>query len=85
MLHFQVSQVKESFYILVKKPRGKILGDNLKNLFDKIKYISERICNKFAEDCNEFCYNFFPYFKLVRCYGNYHNHFLVVRKDYQYK
>ena len=29
-----------------------------------------------------FCLNYFPYFKLVRCYGNYHYHFLVVRKDY---
>ena len=68
--HFviKISQVKGSFYVLVKKPRGKILGDNLKNLFDEIKYISERIYHKFADDCKEFCYNYFSYFKFVRCY-----------------
>ena len=40
---FKVSEVKGSFYAFVKKPRGKILGENLKNLFGEIKYISERI------------------------------------------
>ena len=41
--HFviKVSQVKESFYVLGKNPRVNILGDNLKNLFDEVKYISE--------------------------------------------
>ena len=43
--------------------------------------ISERIYHKFADDCKEFRYNYFPYFKLVRCYGNYQYHFLVVSKD----
>ena len=83
--HFaiKVSKVKGSFYVLVKKPRGKILGDNLKHLFDEVKYISERIYHKFADDCKEFRYNYFPYFKLVRCYVNYKYHFLVVRKDYE--
>ena len=83
--HFviKVSQVKGSFYVLVKKPRGKILGDNLKHLFDEVKYISERIYHKFADDCKEFRYNYFPYFKLVRCYGNYQYHFLVVTKNYE--
>ena len=83
--HFviKVSQVKGSFYVLVKKPRRKILGDNLKNLFDEVKYISERIYHKFADDCKEFRYNYFPYFKLVRCYGNYQYHFLVVTKNYE--
>ena len=79
----KVSQVKESFYVLIKKPRGKILGDNLKNLFDEVKYISERIYHKFADNCKEFRYNYFPYFKLVSCYGNYQYHFLVVKKDYE--
>ena len=35
----KVSEVKGSFYVLVKKPRGKILGDNLRNLFNSAKYI----------------------------------------------
>ena len=83
--HFviKVSQVRGSFYVLVKKPRGKILGDNLKHLFDEVKYISERIYHKFADDCKEFLYNYFQYFKLVTCYGNFQYHFLVFRKDYE--
>ena len=68
-----------------EKPRGKILGENLKKLLDKVKHISERIHNEFAEDSNSFGYNYFPYFQLVICYGNYQYHFLVVRKDYQYE
>ena len=81
----KVSENKGSFYVLAKKPRGKILGENLKKLLDKVKHISERIHNKFAEDSNSFGYNYFPYFQLVICYGNYQYHFLVVRKDYQYE
>ena len=67
----KVSEVKGSFYVLVKKPRAKILGENLRNLFDDVKYISEKIYNKFADDAKSFPYDYFPYCKLVGCYGNY--------------
>ena len=33
----------------------------------------------------EFSYGYFPYFKLVKCYGNYHYHFLVVKRDCEYE
>ena len=39
----KVSEVKGSFYVLVKKPKGKILGDNLRNLFNDVEHISEKI------------------------------------------
>ena len=81
----KVSQVKGSFYVLKKKPRGKILKDNLKYFFDQVEYISEGIYRKLAEYFKEFSYNFFPYFKLVQCYNNYQYHFLVFKKDYQYE
>ena len=76
----KVSGVKGLFYVLVKKPRRKILGDNLKNLFNDVTYISEKKYNKFADDSKSFRHNYFPSFKLVRCYGNYQCHFLVVKK-----
>ena len=76
----KVSQVKGSFFFLVKKSRGKILNDDLKYLCDKVQYISANIYKKFAEDSKEFCYGFFPYFKLVKSYGNYHYHFLDIEK-----
>lgn len=79
----KVSQVKGSFYVLIKKPRGKILGENLKHLFDDVKYISENKYRKFSNQSNRLRYNFFPYFKLVCCYRNNHYHCLVVRHDYQ--
>ena len=39
------SQVKGSFFVLIKKPRGKFLNDDLKYLCDKVQYISENIKN----------------------------------------
>ena len=63
----KVSQVKGSFYVLIRNPRGKILNDDFNNLFKDVKSISTRIYNKFAEDSSMFRYNIFPYFKLVRC------------------
>ena len=80
----KVSQVKGSFCVLIRKPRGKILNDDLNSMFENVKYISEKIYRKFAENSSSFRYKFFPYFKLVRCYGSYQYHFLVVRKDYQF-
>lgn len=42
----KVSQVKGSFYVLIKKPRGKILNDDLNNLFNDVKkYQQEYIIN----------------------------------------
>ena len=34
----KVSQVKGSFYVLVRKPRGKILNNDLEILFKNVKY-----------------------------------------------
>ena len=69
-----VSQVKGSFYVLIKKPSGKILRENLKHFIDDVKDISENVYRKFSNQSNRLRYKFFPYFKLVRCYGNYHYH-----------
>ena len=80
----KVSQGKESFYVLIRKPRGKILGDDLSFTIENVKYISEKIYRSFARHSSDFRYKFFPYFKLVRCYTNYQYHFLVVRKDHQF-
>ena len=63
----KVPQVKGSFYVLIKKPRGKILNEDLKFMFKNVQYISENIYRKFAENSSSFRYKFFPYFKLVRC------------------
>ena len=81
----KVSQVKGSFFVLIKKPRGKILNEDLKYLCDNVQLISEKTYKEFAENSKEFCYGFFPYFKLVKCYSNYHYHFLVIQKDYKYE
>ena len=80
----KISQIKGSFYMLIRKPRGKILGDDLNILFEKVGNISKYVCKNFARDTCLFRYSFFPYFELVRCYGSYHYHFLVIRKDYKY-
>ena len=79
----QVSEVKGSFYVLIRKPRGKILNENLVDMFDSVKSLSEKIYSEYAELSTTFRYRCFPYVKLIRWYGNYHYHFLVVKKDYQ--
>lgn len=79
----KISEVRGSFDVLIKKVRGKIIGDNMKRLFEDIKYLSEKIYMQFADLSNSFPY--FPCFKLRRYYGNYQYHFLVIRKDYEYE
>ena len=62
----KVSRVKGSFYVLITKPRGKILGDDYRFTIENMKYISEKIYRSFARKTSDFRYKFFPYFKLVR-------------------
>ena len=68
----KVSQIKGSFYVLIKQPRGKILGKNLKQLFDVVQYLSEKVYKNSPVSLTVFGTKF-PYFKLVRCYCNYSN------------
>ena len=84
MYNVKVLQVKGSFYVLIRKPRGKILGDDYRFMIDNVKYLSEKIYRGFAKKSKDFRYKFFPYFKLVRHYNSYHYHFLVIRKDYHF-
>ena len=83
--HLKVSHVRSSFYVLIRKPRGKILGETFKNMANDVKYISEKVYRKFSEQSNRFRSKDFPYFKLIRWCGGYQYHFLVVKQDYQYK
>ena len=39
----KVSQVKGSFYVLIRKPRGKILSDDYRFMIQNVKYLSEKI------------------------------------------
>ena len=83
--HVKISQVKGSFYVLIRKPRRNILGEIFKNMADDVKYISEKVCRKFSKQSSRFRYKYFPYFKLVRWYSDKKYHFLVVKQDDQYE
>ena len=77
----RVTQQKGYFYVLVTIPRG----DNSNNdgfLFRNIQLISQDIYRKYSVNFYEFKYSYFPYFQLLSCSGNNHNHynFLVIRK-----
>ena len=61
----KISQVKGRFHVLIKTPRGNRLGDNLKQLLDDVKYISEKVYKNFLDQSIRFRYKFSPYFKLV--------------------
>ena len=80
--YVKVSQVKNSFYILIWKKRGKLFGEKRQELFDKVRTISENIYKNCAGSSTHIMHQYFPYCKLVRNYGNYHFHFLVTRKEY---
>ena len=80
--HVKFSELNSSLFVLVKRRRGKILGEKNKFLFDSLERISKEIYKKYAEFSKVFEHKFFPYFKLVKSYGSYHFHFLVVKKDY---
>ena len=41
--YVKVSQLNSSFFVLVKRRRGKILGEKRLYLFDKLKRISEDV------------------------------------------
>ena len=69
----------------MRKPRGKVLGETFKNMADDVKYISGKVYKKVSEQSSRFRYKYFPYFKLVRWYGGYQYHFLVVKQDFQYE
>ena len=77
----KIAQVKKSFYVLVRKPRREILGRDKNVLFKKVEEISRNIYHNYARNCSTL-FVFFPYFKLVKIYGNYHCHCLVMRKEY---
>ena len=78
----KVSQVKKCFYVLVRKPRGKILGKKQKKLFETVESITKNIYHNYVSDCSNLRYSFFLYSKLVGNFGDYHFHFLVIRKEY---
>ena len=78
----KVSELNSSFFVLVKRYRGKILGDIQKELFDDLKAITEDIHKDYTLRSKEFEREYFPYFKLVKSYDNYQFHFLVIKKDY---
>ena len=68
---FKISEVRGSFYMLKKKPRGKVPRDNMKRLFEDIKYLLEKVYMQFSDLSKSFQRRFFTYLKFVRCYGNY--------------
>ena len=71
------------FYVRIRKPRRKILDQDLKYKINNVKCTSENIYRIFSDKPSTFRYRCFPYFKLVRKCGGYQYHFLVVRKVYQ--
>ena len=83
LCHVKVSQVKKIFLCIDKKKRGKVLGDKRKELFDRVKIISENIYNSYARNNVNITYNYFRYCKLIRNYGNFDFHFLVIKNEYK--
>ena len=57
LYHVKVSEVRKSFYVLIRKKRGEILGDSREELFENVKNITENVHNNYARNCNKITYN----------------------------
>ena len=79
----KVSELKSSFFVLIKPKRGKTLRLKGKQMFENLKKITEKIYDKYSRISSAFYRNYFPYFKLIKSYGGYHIHFLVIKKEYR--
>ena len=53
-------------------------------MFRPIQNIAESTYQNYSRNYPEITSTYFPYFKLIRNYGNYHFHFLVIRKEYRW-
>ena len=62
----KISQVNSSFYVLIRKRRGKILGGDLQSMMKQVKDISLKIYIEFSKKSKEFHYSFFHIFNLLR-------------------
>ena len=51
-------------------------------MFENLKKITEEIYKKYSRLSPTFYRSYFPYFKLVKSYGGYFFHFLVIKKEY---
>ena len=60
--YVKVSQLNSSFFVLVKRRRGKILGEKRLYLFDKLKRISEDVYDEYVKFSKVFEQDYFPYF-----------------------
>ena len=78
----KVSELKSSFFVLIKKDINKILDFKRIRMLEKLKRITEDLYENYAKISFSFYRGYFPYFKLVKSYGGYHFHFSVIKKDY---
>ena len=67
--------MKSSFYALIRRPRGKILNEDLVDMFDSVKNLSEKIYSEYSCISTTFRYRCFPCAKLIRGYRGYQYHF----------
>ena len=78
----KLSELNSSFFVLIKRYRGKILAERQKFLFDNLKEITENVYKEYVLKWKEFERDYFLYFKLAKSYINYQFHFVVIKKDY---
>lgn len=71
-----------SMSVMVRKKRGKGLGEQKLKLFETVKDISECVYKDYSQMSRFILTNYIPYFCLLRNYSNYHFHFLVIKNEY---
>ena len=71
-----------SISVMVRKKRGKGLGEQKLKLFETVKNISECVYKDYSQRSRFVLVKYFPYFRLLRNYSNYHFQFLVISNEY---
>ena len=60
------TETRKSLYVLIKKKRGKILGDNRKDLIRTVEYIAQKVYNKYAKNFSNIRDSYFLYCKPIK-------------------
>ena len=69
---------------MIRKRKGKIVGEDKMIFFDKVDDICKSIYNDYANRSEFIFKNHCFYFRLLKSYSNYYFQFLIIKHEYFY-
>ena len=78
----KVSQAKNgNIYLIVRKKRGRFVGDEIEEFQERIYNIVPSVFNFFCIDNDQLGKNYLTNFKLIKSSSGHHFHFVLLCKD----